>query len=58
VADRRERFYMELDRQMSEVRAAVDGVTTRGGLLTSAAAVHGAVVAARIEHAHKGLSRY
>jgi hypothetical protein len=49
---------MELDRQMSEVRTAVDGVTTRGGLLTSAAAVHGAVVAARIEHAHKGLSRY
>lgn len=45
-------LYAEVDRQLSEVRAAADGVATRSGLLVGAAGVAGAVFAPRIQAGH------
>ena len=53
MADRDgDRLHAELDRQLSEVRAACDGLATRSGLLVAAIAAVAAVFAPRINPAH------
>jgi hypothetical protein len=45
-------LFTELDRQLSEVRTACDGLATRSGLLVAAIAAVAAVLAPRINPAH------
>lgn len=50
-----DRLHAEVDRQLSEIRAACDGIMVRSGLLISATGVGAAIVAARIGHVKAGL---
>ncbi len=47
-----DRLHVELDRQLSEVRASCDGLATRSGLLVAALAAVAAILAPRIHPAH------
>jgi hypothetical protein len=55
VADRTDRMFDEVDRQLEFVRAQAEGLATRAGILFSVAAVATAVLAARIDELKHGL---
>jgi hypothetical protein len=49
VSSHDDRLHAEIDRQLTEVRAAFDGLTARAGLLIAAGGVGAAIVASRIQ---------
>jgi hypothetical protein len=48
LADRIDRLFSEVDRQLAEVRATADGVATRAGLLISGSTIAASLLAARL----------
>jgi hypothetical protein len=49
-----DRLHAEVGRQLGEIRAAVDGLMTRAGLLFTATGIGAAVAAASIDHVKSG----
>lgn len=55
MSETTDRLFSELDRQLTEARAAADGVATRAGFLTSASALAAGLVGSRLSSiAHSG----
>ncbi len=51
-----DRLFMEVDRQLAEVRAAADGLATRAGLLISASALAAGLLGTRLPMLKTGLA--
>lgn len=56
MADRTDRMFDEVDRQLAVVAAQSEALVTRSGILFSAAAIGATVLAARFDHLRYGLA--